>query len=65
MKLHNVPHNTKIRVLGNIAIPPASPIIQIGDILYFRNLDTMYSRCENENGETVYLFSLAEVEIID
>lgn len=64
MKLCDVPRETKIRVLDNISIPLGAPIIKIGDVLFFHNLDTMYSYCETEEGQIVHLSSLAEVEII-
>ena len=65
MKLYDVPRGTKIRVLGNIMIPPAAPIIHVGDEMLFNNLDTMYSNCTKDDGETVYLSASAEVKIID
>mgnify|MGYP000226651440 CR=1 FL=1 len=64
MPLYEVPPNSKIRVLGEIRTPPAAPEIKVDDILIFKKLDGMYSRCINEEGEDCYLAGWAQVEII-
>ena len=63
MKLHEVPNNTKIRVLGEVKIQPAAPYINEGDILTFHHIDGMYSYCTDKDGNVVYLAAWAEVEI--
>ena len=64
MKLYNVPENSKVRVLDDIAVPPAAIPITKGDVLFFDHIDGMYSYCKNMNGELVHLVAWAEVEII-
>jgi hypothetical protein len=64
MKLHEVPPNTRIKVIGDIQTPVASPKICAGDELMFHDIDGMYSRC-TKDGEAVYLVAWAEVEIIN
>jgi len=63
MRLYEVPDETKIRVLGKIDTPAASPDINVGDELFFRNIDGMFSYCERGN-EIVHLVAWAEVEIL-
>lgn len=63
MKLHDVPDNTKIKVLDDIATPPGSPDIKKGDELLFRHIDGMYSCCISKDN-IVHLVAWAEVEII-
>jgi cytochrome bd-type quinol oxidase subunit 1 len=65
MKLYNVPRNSKIRVVGDIKIPPAAPIIEEQEVLNFSHVDGMYSYCTNKDGEVVHLVAWAEVEVID
>ena len=64
MELYNVPRNSRIKVVGDIKVPPASPMVEEGDILNFRNIDGMYSYCTRDNGEVVHLVAWANVEII-
>jgi len=64
MKLHDVPMNSKIRVIGGIDTPPSSTQISEDDILEFSHTDGMYSYCENSKGEMVHLVAWAEVEIV-
>ena len=65
MKLYDVPNNTKIRVIGDIRIPPEAPEINKDEILKFLHIDGMYSLCKNSNGDFVHLVAWAEVEIIN
>ena len=51
MKLYDVPRNSKIRVVGDIKIPPAAPIIEEQEVLNFSHVDGMYSYCTNNNNE--------------
>jgi hypothetical protein len=64
MPLYDVPNGSKVRVLSDIKIPPASPEIKEEDILTFNRLDGMYSHCTNSKGETCHLAGWAQVEII-
>jgi hypothetical protein len=65
MKLYDVPRNSKIRVVGDIKIPPAAPIIEEQEVLNFSHVDGMYSYCTNNNNEVVHLAAWAEVEIVE
>jgi len=65
MKLHQVPNNTEIRVIGDIKTPPASLPIKEEDIIFFSHIDGMYSHCNNSKGEVVHLVAWAEVEIVE
>jgi hypothetical protein len=65
MKLYDVPCNTKIRVIGDIKIPPSAIPIKENEILNFLHIDGMYSLCKNCKGDFVHLVAWAEVEIAD
>jgi len=64
MKLYDVPRNSKIRVVRDIKVPPAAPIIEEQEVLNFSHVDGMYSYCTNSDNEVVHLVAWAEVEII-
>jgi len=64
MKLYDVPEGSKIRVIGEIKIPPSAPDIAINEELTFCRIDGMYSLCINSNHKFVHLVAWAEVEII-
>ena len=65
MKLYDVPNNSKIKVLGDIKIPPAAQNIEEQEVLNFSHVDGMYSYCTNSNNEVVHLAAWAEVEIVE
>ena len=65
MKLYNVPRNSKIRVVGDVKIPPAAPIIEEQEVLNFSHVDGTYSYCTNSDNEAVHLVAWAEVEIVE
>jgi len=64
MKLYEVPNNTRIRVTGKIQSPPGAPVINVGDILEYHQLDGMYSYCLRGD-EVVHLIAWADVEIVE
>ena len=64
MPLYDVPRESKIRVLGEIKIPPEAPEIKIDDILTFHYLDGMYAQCTNSEGVACELAGWTKVEII-
>ena len=64
MELYNVPRNSRIRVVGDIKVPPAAPIIEEQEELNFSHVDGMYSYCTRDNGEVVHLAAWAKVEIV-
>ena len=55
MKLHEVPRKSRIKVIGDIRVPPASPLIEEQEELNFSHVDGMYSYCTRDNGEVVHL----------
>jgi len=65
MKLYDVPRNSKIKVLGDIKIPPAAQNIEEQEVLNFSHVDGMYSYCTNSNNEVVHLAAWTEVEIVE
>ena len=65
MKLYDVPRNSKIRVVGDIKVPPSAPIIEEQEVLNFSHVDGMYSYCTNSDNEVVHLAAWAEVEIVE
>lgn len=64
MKLCNVPNNSRIRVVGDIKVPPVAPDIYPNDELNFGHIDGMYSYCTTDDGEVVHLAAWAEVEVL-
>lgn len=65
MKLYNVPRNSKIRVVGDIKVPPSAQNIEEQEVLNFSHVDGMYSYCTNSDNEVVHLAAWAEVEIVE
>lgn len=65
MPLHDVPDGSKIRVLGDIKIPPGAPEIKVDEELTFNRLDGMYSHCTNSKGQICHLAGWTQVEIIN
>lgn len=64
MQLHQVPRNSKIRVISDIKVPPGAPLIYEEEVLNFSHVDGMYSYCTNSKGEAVHLVAWAEVVIV-
>ena len=64
MKLHDVPRNSRIRVIGDVKTPPSSDEIEEQEELNFRSIDGMYSYCTRDSGEVVHLAAWADVEVI-
>jgi hypothetical protein len=64
MKLYDVPHNTRVKVYGDIKVPPDGKEIHVGDVLEFKHIDGMYSYCIDSEGDIVHLVSWAEVYIL-
>ena len=65
MELHKVPRNSRIKVLGDIKVPPGAPEIKAEQELNFSHIDGMYSYCTTDDGEVVHLVAWAKVEIIN
>lgn len=64
MKLYEVPCNTKIRLLGDTNIPLGGGGVAVGEELFFRHVDGMYSLCFNKDREIVHIGASSEVEIV-
>ena len=65
IELHDAPQGCKVRVISNnIAIPPASKPINMGDVLFFWHMDGMYGRCTDEDGVSVYPAAWTKVRVI-
>ena len=65
MKLYDVPRNSRIKIIGDVKVPPAAPSLNEGQELNFRSIDGMYSYCTTDSGEVVHLVAWAEVEVIE
>jgi hypothetical protein len=64
MELYKVPRNSRIKVVGDIKIPPASLMVEVEEILNFSHIDGMYSYCTRDNGEVVHLAAWTNVEVV-
>ena len=64
MELYNVPRNSRIKVVRDVKVPPASPQASEGEELNFRSIDGMYSYCTRDNGEVVHLAAWTNVEVV-
>lgn len=66
MKLYNVPRETYVKLLEEAIVPPGSPIINKGDIIFFDHIDGMYSLClDKDKKHYLHLSASAEVEIVN
>ena len=65
MRLDSVPRGSRIRVIGDIKVPPGSQCIEKGDELTFHRIDGMYGHCTDKDHNRVYLVAWAEVQIIE
>ena len=65
MKLYKVRNNTNIRLISDLGSPPAHRPLVKGEILKFHNLDGMFSRCTDKDGNTVHLAGWAIVEPVE
>jgi len=64
MKLHEIPRNTKIRVLENTNAPVGSLQVKEGDVLEFVKIDGIYSICVDGEGNIFHVSAFTEVEIV-
>ena len=66
MKLYEVPNGSDIRILDNeILVPPGAKGVSKDDIIRFLWIDGMYSRCQDNEGNAVYLAAWTEVEVVN
>ena len=65
MELYNVPYGSKIRVQEDVQVPPGAPAIEKHEVLVFKGIDGMYSKCIRPNGEVVHIVAWANVEIVE
>lgn len=64
MKLYNVQDETMVRILGATSVAPGSPEIKDGDVIYFRNIDGMFSYCKRGD-DVCHPAAWTDVEIVD
>ena len=65
MKLYEVPHNTKIRIIDDkTSTPVASYPVEKNQTLHYYNIDGMYSYCINEENIAVHPAAWTNVEIV-
>ena len=64
MELHQVPNNTRIRVIKAEAPPPGGLPTIAGTEYNFKHIDGMYSFCTTDSGDIVHLKAWTEVEIV-
>lgn len=64
MKLYEVPVNTMVRLVEGATVPPDAQGLQVGQELFFRHVDGMYSLCFTADREIVHPMASTEVEIV-
>jgi len=64
MKLYEVPNNSIVRLLDDLAVPPFSTAIKPQQILRFIHVDGLYSLCRTMEGNIVHPAAWTEVEIV-
>ena len=66
MKLYDVKQRSgiKVRVVGDVGVPPHHRGILDDEIFTFSHIDGMYSYCSDSNGNPVHLMASTEVEIV-
>ena len=64
MELHEVPNNTRIRVIEPLAPPPGGRAPEAEEY-FFHHIDGMYSVCVDDEGNLVHLRAWTEVEIVE
>lgn len=62
MKLNDVKPSSYIRVIDDEPRRPPADERALSDVLYFKNIDGMYSYCVTEKGDVVHLAAWTEVE---
>lgn len=65
MRLYEAPDKSRIRVVGEVAVPPSGIGVEVGDELNYNHIDGMYSYCTRDDGTLVHLVAWAEVEVIE
>ena len=64
MKLYEVPPRTWVKVVGDAAVPPGAPPIEDGEVVFFCDVDGMYSLCKRRDGTLCHLVAWQEVEVV-
>ena len=65
MKLYDVPRNSNIRILDKkIRVPPAAIMPKKDDVLFFKNIDGMFSYCTNKDGNVCHIAAWTNVEVL-
>lgn len=65
MKLYECPPQNWVRLMEDPKMPPVSGALKKGDVIYFGQIDGMYSYCKTKTGKTVHPALWAEVELAD
>jgi hypothetical protein len=62
VKLHDVARGSLVRVRSNPSTPPAAPLVERGEVLWFEKMDGMYGVCLFRDGLTSYLAAWTDVD---
>lgn len=65
MKLYECPRNSYIKVVEPLPCPPASIPSKAESVYKFFSLDGMFSRCQDEFGNMIFINASTEVEIVN
>ena len=65
MKLHDCPRDCFVRILKPEEPPPGMVGFTAGEIIWFGQIDGMYSYCKDSENNVVHLKAWTEVEILD
>lgn len=65
LKLYEVPRNSWVIPTENTATPPGARRVSIGEPVFFKHCDGMYSFCKDIHGEVVHLPAWQEVSITE
>lgn len=65
MKLYELERGSRFRLVSKDPVtPPASPLLEYGDILTLGRIDGMYSFCTTQEGEIVHPAAFSDVEVV-
>jgi hypothetical protein len=63
MKLYECPPQSWVRVLEDPKMSRMPGAVKKGDVIYFGQIDGMYSYCKNKAGKTIHPALWTEVEL--
>lgn len=64
MKLYQVPRNTWVMPTEDTTAPPGARKVSIGEPVFFKHVDGLYSSCKDFSGNPVHLPAWQQVAII-